>query len=59
MAFAEDREKRKKCKFAMKRAVKVTLQFAEESKRRKIAALVEANRAAVNLFISPLLCQRF
>jgi putative transposase len=38
----------------MRRAAKVTLQFATESKRRKIAALLEAYRAAVNFYIRNL-----
>ncbi len=38
----------------MKRAVKVVLQFATESKRGKIVALLEAYRAAVNLYIRSL-----
>ncbi len=38
----------------MKRAAKVTLQFATETKRRKIAALLEAYRAAVNFYIRSL-----
>jgi hypothetical protein len=35
----------------MRRADKGDLQFATESKRRKIAALVEAYLAAVNFYI--------
>jgi len=38
----------------MRRAVKVTLAFATESKRRKIAALLESYRAAVNFYIRSL-----
>ncbi len=38
----------------MKRAVKVTLQFATKSKRGRIAALLEAYRAAVNFYIRSL-----
>jgi len=42
----------------MKRAIKVSLQFATESKRRKIAALLEAYRAAVNFYIQSLWTHR-
>ncbi|MCI0388475.1 MAG: transposase [Acidobacteria bacterium] len=38
----------------MKRAAKVTLQFVTSSKRQKIAALLEAYRAAVNFYIRSL-----
>ncbi len=38
----------------MRRACKVTLKFATETKRRKIAALLEAYRAAVNFYIRSL-----
>src|SRR5712692_4170396 len=42
----------------MRRAVKVTLQFATERKRRKMAALLEAYRAAVNFYIKSLWTDR-
>lgn len=38
----------------MQRAAKLTLKFATEKKRREIAALLEAYRAAVNYFIASL-----
>jgi hypothetical protein len=38
----------------MRRACKVTLKFATAAKRRKIAALLEAYRAAVNFYIRSL-----
>ena len=38
----------------MRRACKVTLKFATETKRRKIGALLEAYRAAVNFYIRSL-----
>lgn len=38
----------------MRRACKVTLKFATETKRRKLAALLEAYRAAVNFYIRSL-----
>jgi hypothetical protein len=38
----------------MRRACKVTLKFATRKKRRKIAALLEAYRAAVNFYIQSL-----
>jgi len=38
----------------MQRAVKLTLKFATEKKRREIAALLEAYRGAVNFFIRSL-----
>ena len=38
----------------MRRACKVTLKFATETKRRQIAALLEAYRAAVNFYIRSL-----
>jgi putative transposase len=38
----------------MRRACKVTLKFATATKRRKIAALLEAYRAAVNFYIQSL-----
>lgn len=38
----------------MRRAVKVTLKFATEAKRKKIASLMEAYRGAVNFYIRSL-----
>lgn len=42
----------------MRRACKVTLKFATASKRRSIAALLEAYRAAVNFYISSTWVER-